>query len=652
MAICLPKEYRKKLKTALKSGEIMIEKLYNLSDAERHKLLSKYVNEENAKLVNARFEQAMLSNQKNAFVNWIKKNTSYFDPVRRDMLKKVENNKKFLTSDEVKGFMEDLAETKLGLKVSEAEAKFLLETKSKIDELKTKILENSPKRNSERLAYGLAVEQFKQFIGERKLATETLKLKERYLPKNFWQNIVDVAGITKSIVATLDNSFIGRQGIKVLFTNPKIWGRVAIESFKNFGKELFRKSPEGFFKNTDDAIMQGIRADIWSRPNALNGKYNAAKNGYGLGVLHEEAFPVSLPQRIPILGRFFKASETAFNGSALRMRADLADAIIAHAEKMGVDMLDARQATAHGKIVSSMTGRGEIGRLGVIGKEINVLMFAVRFLKSNFDTLTAHLFDKEFTPQARKTAVMNTLKIAGGITALLTISKMIDDDSVDFDPRSSKFGQICKGNHCFDITGGMRGLVILGARIFPTIHNGEWGFWTKSATTGKWTKMTGDNFGEQTALDTIESFFEGKLSPSAGMIRDIWKGQKFSGEKPNIVNSTIGLITPISIQTLIEELKKGNDDLLLVMIAEGLGISPTDFSFRGQGKKWEQLKAKKGEDIFYKELKGIQDRFNIRADRLEKSSLFKKMDYEKQADELTKIKTEETNKVFSKYGIK
>ena len=90
MPICLPKEYREKLKTALKSGELAIEKLYNLSDIERHKLLSKYVSEENAKIVNAKFEQAMLSNQKNAFVNWIKRNTSFTDPIRKDMIKKVE----------------------------------------------------------------------------------------------------------------------------------------------------------------------------------------------------------------------------------------------------------------------------------------------------------------------------------------------------------------------------------------------------------------------------------------------------------------------------------------------------------------------------------------------------------------------------------
>ena len=223
---------------------------------------------------------------------------------------------------------------------------------------------------------------------------------------------------------------------------------------------------------------------------------------------------------------------------------------------------------------------------------------------------------------------------------------------VEWDPRSSKSGQICKDGKCFDITGGMRGLITLGSRLVPTPHNGEWGFWTKSGATGKYTKMTGENFGEQTALDTFESFFEGKLSPSIGMIRDIWKGQNFQGEKPSIVNSILGLITPISIQTLEEELRKGNDDLLLVMLAEGLGISFVEYGFRGSGKKWDQLKEKKGEKIFNESLRKVQDRFNERANKLKSSSQWKRMDNDEQSKELDKIRREETDRIFRQYDIK
>ena len=650
--LCLPKSQRQKLSNALKSGDITITRLYDMTSEQRNAIFSTYVGKDLATFVNAKFEQAMLSNQKKAFANWIQRTLTQKDPVRRDMLKKVEGIKKVLTPDEQSGFLKDLAEQRLGLNVSEAEAKTILAMKDRIDKLRLEIPENSPIRSEERLAYGFAVDDFKQLIGSMKSEAEALSIAERFKPTNWWNDIVEVAGITKSLVATLDNSFIGRQGIKTLLDGKYgIWADTFVNSFKDFGKELVAKSPKGFFKERGDAVISAIRADIFSRPNALNGKYKAAKNGYGLGVQHEEVFPTSLPERIPLLGRVFKASETAFSGSALRMRANLADAIISSAEKGGVDMLDEAQATAFGSLVTSMTGRGELGRVGAVGRELNVLMFSVRFLKSNFDTLTAHLLDKSITPEARKVAAMSLLRIASSVTALLSVAKMLDPDSVDFDPRSTAFGQIKVFNHRFDVTGGMRGLVTLGARLVPTYHNGEWGFWTKSATTGKYTKMTGDNFGAMTALDTFENFFEGKASPFTGMIRDIWAGQNFEGEKPNFVNTTLGLITPISAEMFVEELQKGNDDILLAMIAEGIGISVTDTTFRGYGGRWEELRNKIDVSKYNQALKQVTDRFNSRADKLRSSSRWGRMDNKEQAKELDAIRREETNRVLKRYGI-
>lgn len=649
--LCLPRQVRDKLLGALKSKDISIEKLYSMSDVERNTIFKQYVGEDFAKFVNSEFEKAMLSNQKKAISNWIQKIANVKEPVRKDLLNKVGKLEKILTPDDEFGFLNDLASQKLGVGVTEEEASTILKLKSEIDDFKTKIPENSPKNSEERLAYGLAVDDFKQFVGKLKNEANDLTLKEYAQPKNWGKGIIDLAGVLKSSVATLDNSFIGRQGIKTLLSgNYKLWADTALQSFKNFGEELVQKS-NGLFKERNDAVMKAIRADIYSRPNALNGKYNAAKNGYGLGLLNEEAFPSSIPEKIPLLGRLFKASETAFNGSAMKMRADLADAFIAAAEQNGVDMLDPIQATAHGKLVSSLTGRGDLGKAETIAKEANALFFSIKFLKSNFDTLTAHFFDKSMTPEAKKTAALATAKIAAHIGSILGIAKMINPDSVDLDPRSTRFGQIKIGQHSYDITGGMRGLITLASRIVPTYHNGEWGFWTKSASTGKYTKMSQGNYGEQTALDTFQQFFEGKLSPTAGLIRDIWKGQNFEGEKPGFVNSIIGLTVPISATTLIDELKKGNDDIVMAMMAEALGFSASDTTFKGSGKKWAELKEKKGEDVYNESLKKVTDEFNKEAEKLQNSTRFKNMKNDEQAEALDAIRTEVTNKIFKRYNI-
>lgn len=651
--VCLPQKERDSILTALKSGDLTIDSLYGLGSKERNALFEKYVGKDFADIVNSRFEQAMLSKQKNAMVNWVRAVGTAKDPIRRDMLKKVERIKRALTSTEEMGFLQDIAETKLGIAVTEEEAQTLLTMKKTVDELKDAIPENAPIASEERLAYGLAVDRFKNFVGEMKLNAETLTTAERLQGKNMMTNLIDLAGTAKSLISTLDNSFIGRQGIKTLLRGDyKIWLDTLKTSFKLFGQEMMAKAPRGLFKERDDAVMAALRADVYSRPNALNGKYKAAKNGYGLGQFHEEAFPVSLPSRIPFLGRIFKASETAFTGSALKMRVELADAMIAAAEKNGVDMLDERNATAIGSLVGSMTGRGELTTFAAAGRQINALMFAPRFLKANFNTLTAHTFDKTMTPYARRVAALSTIRIAASIGGIMAMSEILNPGSVDWDHRSTNFGKIKIGEKSYDITGGMSGLAVLASRITPSFHNGEWGFWTKDAKTGKYTKMSVGDFGEQTALDTFENFFEGKLSPAAGALRDIWRGQKMNGDKPSIVNTISGLTVPISLQVLQEELQKGNDDILFAMIAEGLGFSSTDATFRGTGKKWQSLEEKHGADDLNKALKAVTDRFNKRAEQLEQSSQWKKMTNKQQKEALEKIKEEETNRVLSSYGIK
>jgi len=52
-----------------------------------------------------------------------------------------------------------------------------------------------------------------------------------------------------------------------------------------------------------------VKADINSRPNALNGNYK--KMGLAVGNV-EDQFPSSLPAKIPYAGRVFEASKNAF----------------------------------------------------------------------------------------------------------------------------------------------------------------------------------------------------------------------------------------------------------------------------------------------------------------------------------------------------
>ena len=70
--VCIPKQVIEKLRTAIKSGAIDLEKLYDLGDAGRHELFSKYVGEDNASLANSKFEEGMLVADKAAKSDYIR----------------------------------------------------------------------------------------------------------------------------------------------------------------------------------------------------------------------------------------------------------------------------------------------------------------------------------------------------------------------------------------------------------------------------------------------------------------------------------------------------------------------------------------------------------------------------------------------------
>ena len=261
------------------------------------------------------------------------------------------------------------------------------------------------------------------------------------------------------------------------------------------------------------------------------------------------------------------------------MRADYADRVIAKAEKYGIDVLNPTEAAGQGKLVNSMTGRGSIGKLDVIGNEINTAIFSIKFFKSNFDVLTAHILDPKMGRFEKVEAAKNLIGIVTTTAAILWTANQLFPDSVETDPKSANFGKIRIGDTRFDVSGGMASIITLASRITPTMHNGEWGFWTKSSTTGKYTKLNSEKWGSMTVLDVIDNFWQNKLSPIAGILRDVFKGSLYSGQPVTPGGLAAQAFTPLPIQTFLE-LKNNPEsaNLLLSMILEGLGISANTYS--------------------------------------------------------------------------
>lgn len=535
---CLIKEQADKFRQALRSGAINPVTLSLMTSNERRAELAKYVGKENAQQVNALFEsKLLLKNQQAGMISWAKAVMGVTKSRRQEMIDKIERMQNILDPKD-DNFLQDLASTRLKIDVTKEEAKNIADLSRAITEKKAKADENGKFPSEEdRLAFGAAKVALEEYVNELKLQAGKTGILEDPIGKVLGLPI-ELASLSKSLLASLDNSFFGRQGIKVL-TNQKTW-KIWTDNFMKSWDDI-QKELRGI-----DAIAL-IRADIYSRPNAMNGKYRAMN--LGLEALNEEAYPSSLPEKIPALGRLFKASQSAYNGAALKMRADLADYYINLAEGMGINMSNPQEAQPIGTIIGSMTGKGRLPVSQGTAEALNVLLFSPKFLKANFDSLTAHMFDKKMTPFARKLAGENLLRMVITYASILMVANLLDPDSVEEDPRSPNFGKLKIWGNWVDITGGMGQLITLASRLLPTRHNGKWGLWTKNRA-GVYKELGSENFGGQDAMDVLVSFLEGKLSPAAKTVTTIWRQQDFQGNKPTPESIVTSTLIPIPAQNI------------------------------------------------------------------------------------------------------
>lgn len=549
---CLPPAAVDKFTAALRSGKIDPFKLKDMTSAQRRAIFKDIVGEEGAKQVNAEFEaKTLLKNQEAGYTRWAKKVAGITPETRRDMLSKIQKMDHVLNPEEERAFLQDLASKKLGVGVTAREAKDISNLSGKVTQYEAKARPNGTfPSESDRLNYGSSKADLESYVNELKVAAKNSA--RNTVLKKAVNAVKQTPGFLKSAISSLDNSFFGRQAASTLF-NPRtthIWVRNFVKSWGDIGKELAGRD-----------AMHAIKSDIYSRPNALNGKYKAGN--YGLDVLSEEAYPSHAAEKIPLLKRLYKASESAYNGGALRMRADLADKFIKVAESQRVNTLDREQARGIGTLVGELTGRGSLNSRNSI---TNSLLFSPKFLKANFDALTLHTLDKNATTFTRREAAKNMAGIVSSTAAALAIAHTLAPGSVELDPRSTHFGKIKVGGNWVDITGGKGALLTLAARLV----SGK----TKTGS-GQLNKIYTNKYGAQNAFDVASDFFAGKFAPAPAVFRDIATQDTYQGTKPTVKGEIAGSTVPLSIQNYNQLKGSGSASTLAGLIADGLGFSVT-----------------------------------------------------------------------------
>ena len=554
---CLIPEKVEEFKKALKEKDINISDLLNMSSEDRTALLEKYAGQ-NAKDVNLLFEQKLvLKNKLLGIKNWASKVGEigkYSSEGKAQFEKAVEDYKnaqfgRIFNPKEDQAYLANLAEHKFGTAITKDEATNLFNLTQKAEEFKKKLnlddLDEGGnfKNQDDAIKYASSKVTLEKYVEELKTPNISIKegLKDRYsvFKQTFSENKSQAVGDvlmdslktindnTIALVATVDDSFIGRQGLNTLQTHPSTWYPAAKNSITNFLKTL----------KGEDA-MDAVLAKTYSRPNYLNGSFEKAK----LIPKSEEQYPSSLFERLWGVGRVFKASEVAFKSSSIEMRTGLYDLLSATAKSNGVDVMDDVFIKDLGKLVNSITARGE-GKIS--NNEVTRLfLWAPKMLKSNLDVLTAHFGGAGLkTSFARKQAWINLSKITAETVGLAVLLNAISPNSVETNPISSDFLKEKQNKTRFDLTAGKASIITLIARIIIG--------YSKSTTTGKITKINSGDYGAKTLFDVGMDFLVNKTTPPARTIIDYLKGTDANFEPTTFKGELLNKL-PISIQNFYQ----------------------------------------------------------------------------------------------------
>lgn len=655
---CLLPEKVEQFKKALKEKEIKIADLLNMSTEARIELLKKYAGEA-ATEVNALFEKKLvLKNRMMGIKNWASKvgEIGRYSPEGKAKLQKaVEEYRKrqmerILNPKENEAFLQTLADKAVGTEVTREEAKQVFELSAKVEDLRKNFDGKKWSSEQDRLDYGAAKVQLENYTAELKGETEPLKEmikgKVEQFKKDFAENpskaivntgvetLKTISDNAIALVASVDNSFLGRQGLKTLQTHPTAWWSGAKNSFIDIFKEIGGK-------NAMDALM----ADIYSQPRHMTGEYQKAE----IIPKTEEQFPASLPEKIPGLGRLFKASEVAFKGSAARMRMKLYDLVADMAENNKVKM-DDKQIKDIGTIINSLTARGKWGKYGE-SPIVKLIFWAPRMIKANLDVLTVHGFGSGLeTSFAKKEAAKNLLKIVGAYAVIGAIIYSINKDAIGTEETSADFGklkvadtqmnrilsvladfvglssQTYGGKTRIDLTGGLGTYITLASRLLEKK--------TTSATTGITTPL-GSGYGQTSQWDVVLNFLTGKTAPAVSTTITYAKGSDFQGKKPTLGSTLERLMIPISIQNILN-LNQQDE---------------TDWN-QSTSKEMTGFKAKVGQKTFDKANQSYNEEYNKRFKRLVDSAPYKGMMDEDKQKAVTKLKNEVKNNIFKQYGYK
>lgn len=505
-SFCLVKPLADKFRQAIKSGEIDIDKLSEMTSSDRRTFFADMLGNRNAKEVNALFEsKLLLKSVKSGMVTWAKQITGIRGPLRNTLIDKIGNMKEILSEQDENKFLQDLASSKLGTDITTKEATKIVELSDKIKEL-----ENYD-NEKDRIKYGRSKIALTDYVNE-------LNPKRAGL-------VTNLLGVPRTVMASVDLSAPLNQG----------WGMISRKEFYSALKAMFR-----YARNEEN--LKDLQADIITRPNykaARKGGLRLSELGQNL-MKREEQFMSSFLDRIPGISH----SQRAYVGFLNKLRMDMFDNLMTKAEMAGEDVgLDSKVLKDIANVVNSFTGGASVGSVETAVPALNAAFFSPRKIKSTINMLNPMTYiDPKTSKTARKAAIRNLIGSVSMSAALISLARMFGSDEPEKDPRSTNFGKIKVGDTRVDVTGGNSAYAVLLARILSR---------STKTQRGK-VKKLGTGMFDVSAWDLASKSVRYKLSPNASFLVDTITGSNAIGEERTIFESAIDRFKPMFLRDLWE----------------------------------------------------------------------------------------------------
>jgi hypothetical protein len=502
----------------------------------------------------------------------------------------------------------------------------------------------------DRLDYGRAQVAFERYVaalkeGDQSLATlaknrvAEFKTTAKENPAKAVKDLAidsvgEISDSSIALVASLDNSFVGRQGLLTLQTHPTVWAKSAAKSFGDIYKALRDK-------HGNEVAKDILHADLVSRENYINGYYHNA----GILAKFEEQYPTSHPSRVPYLGRAFKASEVAFTNTALRMRIGTFDLLLDMAKKQDLPINKALVEDI-GTIVNSATARAKTHD----SKIVKNLLWAPKMMVANYNVLTGHTLGAGLkTSFARKQAAYNWMKMVGETAAVVAVLNALKPDSVEINPISSDFMKYRDGNTRIDLTAGRGQYVTLTARWLT----GQ----TKNAQTKIIKDLDSGGFGERTYFDVGMDFLTNKTTPLVRQGISIAKSRNFEGKKPTAGSIAADLTVAIPVSNFYDNLWSDYPDksstALIGSVADVFGVNANTYQTLEQwdnnkSDRMKRFKQRVGDKMFKKMNIAYNKKVNASIDSMVKTEAYQRLDDEGKQKVIDKIKDDMKRAILGK----